>query len=323
MRWRALELDGEVLLFDRVRGTNMLVANDTTKHLVRRSPRMLQVALTNACNKSCAFCYRPLEAKSRWTFDELVALARFCDDWGVLEIAFGGGEPTVFPRFPELLHAIWDQTGLCPSFTTNGLLLDADYLARIRGAYGQLQVSVYDEEDTGAIVDLLVTERARFGLNYLVTPARVRSFEADVFAFADRGVRDFLFLSYKGDDPTLHLSARECRIFDDSLAKLHELFGRQIAFKVDVCWASRLVKSPQLLNGPDCGANIDFLSITSDKRVLSCSFAHGGVPFADVSEIRTIWQAMQRERIATTSPGCARVPAFGLPAPRSLPVVVR
>jgi MoaA/NifB/PqqE/SkfB family radical SAM enzyme len=321
-RWRPLELDGEVLLFDRMTGTNMLVANETTRTLRRKAPRMLQVALTNACDKSCGFCYRPLDARSRWTFEDLVELARFCDDWGVLEIAFGGGEPTLFPRFPELLHAIWSQTGLCPSFTTHGLRLDAAYLAAIRGAYGQMQVSVYDEDDTGAIIDLLVAERARFGLNYLVTPRRVRSLEADVFAFVDRGVRDLLFLSYKGDDPALHLSPRELRMFDDSLAKLHEHFGNRVAFKVDVCWATRLVRAPQLLDAPDCGANIDFLSLTSDKRVLACSFANAGVPFTSVAEIRTIWSGLQSQQLAAPTPGCARLPAFGLtPRPRSLPVL--
>lgn len=234
-RFRALDLDGKALLFDRRTGVNMLVTNERTAGLRRVAPRMLQVALTNACDKSCSFCYRPLDARSRWTFDELLELARFCDEWGVLEIAFGGGEPTLFPRFPELLHAIWAETGLCPSFTTHGLRLTPDLLKQIRGAYGQLQVSVYEEDDTFAIVDLLVAERARFGLNYLVTPNRARTIEADVFAFADRGVQDFLFLSYKGEDRSLHLSERETRMFDESLAKLHQLFGKRIALKVDVC----------------------------------------------------------------------------------------
>ncbi|MEO8705556.1 MAG: radical SAM protein [Kofleriaceae bacterium] len=312
MGWRALELDGEVLLFDRDRGTNMLVANATTVTLRRKAPRQLQVALTNACDKTCSFCYRPHEARSRWTFDSILELARFCDDWGVLELAFGGGEPTLFPRFAELMHAIWSQTKLCPNFTTHGLRLDRELLRSLRGAYGQIQVSVYDEDDTGAIIDTVVAERARFGLNYLVTPARVRTLEADVLAFVERGARDVLFLSYKGTDPALHLSARELAMFDVSLAKLHELVGRRAALKVDVCWATRLVHTPQLLNADDCGANIDFLSIASDRRVLSCSFAKVGVPFEDVSEIRTIWEGMQSQRIPSPSPGCARLPQFGM-----------
>jgi len=317
MAWRALELDGEVLLFDRRTGTNVLVDNATTRGLHRSAPRLVQVALTNACDKSCAFCYRPLDARSRWTFDSILELARFCDGWGVLELAFGGGEPTLFPRFAELLHAIWDTTGLCPSFTTHGGRLTPELVRAIRGGYGQLQVSVYDEDDTAAIIDLLVRERARFGLNYLVTPARVRTLEADVVTFVERGVTDMLFLSYKGDDPALHLSPKECRLFDRSLAKLHDLLGRRIALKVDVCWGGRLVHTPQLLDGPDCGANIDFLSLTSDRKVLSCSFASGGIAFDEVSEIRAIWQRLQDARPAA-GPGCARLPEFGLR--RSLPV---
>jgi MoaA/NifB/PqqE/SkfB family radical SAM enzyme len=323
MGWRELPLDGSVLLFDRDRGTNALITNEATRHLRREAPRVIQVAITNACDKSCSFCYRPMDAKSRWTFDELLALAHACDDWGVLELAFGGGEPTLFPRFDELLRAIWSQTTVCPSFTTHGLHLDAEFLRSIRGAYGQIQLSVYDEDDTPAIIDLLVRERARFGLNYLVTPSRVRTLEADVAAFVDRGVRDILMLSYKGADSALHLSEREVRMFDASLAKLHELFGGGVDLKVDVCWGSRLVVTPQLLDDSDCGANVDFLSITSDKRVLSCSFAHGGVPFREVSEIRTIWRSMQDQRIEASSPGCARLAGFGLQQPQRLLRVVR
>jgi MoaA/NifB/PqqE/SkfB family radical SAM enzyme len=323
MGFRALDLDGQVLLFDRRTGTNVLVTNQSTKDRRRSAPRMLQVALTNSCDKTCSFCYRPLEARNRWTFETLLELARFCDRWGVLEIAFGGGEPTLFARFPELLHAIWNETGLCPSFTTHGLRLTPELLRAIRGAYGQLQVSVYDEDDTFAIVDLLTAERARFGLNYLVTPRRVRSIEADVFSFLARGVKDVLFLSYKGEDRALHLSEKETRIFDESLAKLHQLVGRQIALKVDVCWAGRLVHTPQLLNESDCQANVDFLSITSDKRVLSCSFASGGAPFDDVEEIRSIYDELRKERIVAHSPGCARLPDFGLAEirRRGLPVI--
>jgi MoaA/NifB/PqqE/SkfB family radical SAM enzyme len=272
---------------------------------------MLQVGLTNACNKTCGFCYRPLEAKSLWTYDSLLELARFCDEWGVLEVAFGGGEPTIFPRFAELLREIWETTGICPNFTTNGLRLTPELLRSIRGCYGQLQLSVYDEDDTDSIIDLLAREKASFGLNYLMTPARVRTLEADVLAYADRGVKDILFLSYKGTDPALHLSEKECRLFDESVAKLHPMFAGVMTFKVDVCWAGRLVKTPQLLNETDCQANIDFLSITSDKRVLSCSFSNEGVPFTKLEELREIYRTMQGQKIAARSPGCARLPEYG------------
>ncbi|MBA3542674.1 MAG: radical SAM protein [Deltaproteobacteria bacterium] len=324
-RWRAHDLDGEVLLFDRATGTNLLVTTAATAGLRRRAPRTLQVALTNACDKSCAFCYRPREARSRWTFDGVLALARTCDAWGVLELAFGGGEPTLFPRFAELLRAIWTTTGLCPSFTTHGKHLTAAWLRGIRGHYGQIQLSVYEDEDTGATIDLLVGEGARFGLNYLVTPDRVRTLEADVVAFAARGVRDILLLSYKGPDRGLHLGGRTLAQFDASVAKLHRLLGATVALKVDVCWANRLVQTPQLVvdasaRGGDCGANVEFLSLSSDLRVLPCSFATDGIAFADPSELPAIWASLQTARIAAPSAGCARLPRFGLPT-AALPVI--
>ncbi len=322
MPMRAHELDGEVLLFDRTTGTNVLVTNAATASLRRRAPRTLQIALTNACDKSCTFCYRPREARSRWTFDSVLALARTCDAWGVLELAFGGGEPTLFPRFAELLRAIWTTTGLCPSFTTHGKHLTAAWLREIHGHYGQIQLSVYDDEDTAATIALLVDEGARFGLNYLVTPDRVRTLEADVVAFVARGVRDILLLSYKGPDRTMHLGARALQQFDASVAKLHRMLGAAVALKVDVCWAKRLVHTPQLpvdtRGGDDCGANVDFLSLSSDLRVLPCSFATDGIAFAEATELPAIWASLQTARIAAPSAGCARLPRFGL---ASLPVL--
>jgi hypothetical protein len=175
-----------------------------------------------------------------------------------------------------------------------------------------VQLSVYEEDDTLGVIDHLVEERARFGLNYLVTPARVRSLEADVVTFMARGARDILFLSYKGDDPSLHLSADECRRFDDSLLALHERLAAQVALKVDVCWAGRLKKAPQLLNQDDCGANLDFLSISSDRRVLSCSFASGGLPFSTWDQLREHYDSLRSKHIAAAAPGCARLPGFGL-----------
>jgi MoaA/NifB/PqqE/SkfB family radical SAM enzyme len=321
--FRVVPLDGKILFFDRRTGTNVLVTSDETKDIRRAAPRQIQVALTNACNKTCGFCYRPLEAKSRWTFDELVDLAKRASEWGVLEIAFGGGEPTIFPKFAELLQTIWRESPICPNFTTNGLKLTSDFLRSIKGSYGQLQLSVYDEDDTNGIIDLLVREQANFGLNYLITPARVRTLEADVLSYSSRGVKDMLFLSYKGTDPTLHLSTRECKMFDESVAKLHDLFADRMTFKVDVCWAGRLVKTPQLLNETDCQANIDFLSITSDKRVLSCSFANEGPSFNSFEELIAIYESMRDKKIPSPSPGCARLPSFGFTEPPAASAVAK
>lgn len=273
----------------------------------RVAPRTVMLALTNACDKACAFCYRPPDAASRFGFDEVLELARFCDEWGVLELTLGGGEPTLFPRFGQLVRAIWAETGLCPSFTTNGRRLrETGLLRELRGAYGQVQLSVYEEDAPLGLIEHLVDEGARFGLNYLVTPARVRTLETDLASFASRGVRDVLLLSYKGEDPALHLGPDDCRRLDASLVRLARVFGGALTLKIDVCWGPRLPNAPRLFAPHDCEAGDDFLSITSDRRVQHCSFAREGVPFDDVRELRGLWQGLRARRERVNVPGCTR-----------------
>gem|GEM_PF-4164231 len=67
----------------------------------------------------------------------------------------GGGEPTVFPKFETLVQRIWNETQLSVNFTTNGTRLDRDLLKNIKTSIGQIQVSVYDDENLDEIIDLL------------------------------------------------------------------------------------------------------------------------------------------------------------------------
>ena len=314
--WRELPLDGALLRFDRDTGRNQLLRGTPFAANVQRAPRVVQMALTNACNKTCGFCYRPLEAASRWTFDDVLAFGRFLGEWGVLELALGGGEPTVFPRFGELVQRLWAETPLAVSFTTNGTRLTAALLDQLRGSVGQLQVSVYEDEDVDAVIERLVERGVRFGLNYLVTPRRLATLDADLVAWSARGVRDVLLLSYKGAGG-MHLSAAELRDLDARLVRLHAHLAGRMQLKVDVCWSTRLSRAPQLFFAEDCRAGALFLSVTSDRRVLSCSFASDGIPFASFDELPAIYQQLKQARRPAEVPGCARLPAFGLRPRRS------
>lgn len=304
--WRHWELDGRLLRFQRETGLNQLLTGAETARMRQRAPRFLHVALTNECNKRCAYCYRPAASASLWTADGLLELARWAAGWGVLELTFGGGEPLLFPRFDELLRRIWDETPLCPSFTTNGLLLSPDFLRAIDGRYGQIQLSVHEDEAPEERIRLLAAERARFGLNVLVTRARLRTLETDVHRWLGLGARDVLLLSYKGDDPDLHLDPRRCRQLVASVERLRRRFGHALQFKVDVCWRDRLDGLPQLLDEADCGAGDSFLSITSDRRVQPCSFHHRSEPFETLDEIPAIYRRLRNQRPRAAKSGCGR-----------------
>lgn len=308
LRW--LALDGALLGFDRATGRNVLMRGDETAHLVQSAPRVVQMALTNACNKTCGFCYRPLEARSSWTFDEVLAFGRFLSHWGVLELALGGGEPTVFPRFSELVRRLHDETALAINFTTNGTRLTDALLEELAGAVGQIQVSVYDDEDLDGTIARLVARGARFGLNYLVTPARLRTLDADLLRWSAMGVRDVLLLSYKGDE-ALHLAPDELCDLDARIVRLHEHFAGRMQLKLDVCWSTRLPSAPQLFFDEDCRAGSLFMSVTSDRKVLSCSFAKEAVAFDRFDELPAIYASLKPAKHAAPLRGCARLPLFG------------
>src|SRR5204862_6367791 len=88
-----------------------------------RAPIVAHWAVTYRCNLTCAFCYSESgpgrepgpHPQTRHRIVERLAA------WGVLEVALGGGEPTLLPDFPELLAAI-RAGGMVPNVTTNGTI---------------------------------------------------------------------------------------------------------------------------------------------------------------------------------------------------------
>jgi MoaA/NifB/PqqE/SkfB family radical SAM enzyme len=88
-------------------------------------PRRLTVELTNTCNLHCSYCLRdddalhhaPVNFMSVEFFESLLKQAK--QAIGIAEVTFTGGEPTLHPKFGEIL-ALVAENGLRTSFVTNG-----------------------------------------------------------------------------------------------------------------------------------------------------------------------------------------------------------
>jgi len=278
-----------LLLFDRDSGLNALLEGAETARLRREAPRTLLIAVTNFCNLTCPFCYRALSAPSLWRYETLLAFCQQADEWGVLEVAFGGGEPLVFPRWQDFIVELYETSRLCINFTTNGTLLTEGFLRAIQGRYGQIRLSIYDDNHWRDSIRLLTRAQARFGINWLITPCELRTLDETFGQLVQRGARDFLFLRYKGDEPSLHLTEAECQRLTQFLQRVHAKLGPAVRLKLDVCWGDQLAGVPRLFDEDDCGAGDGFLSITSDKRIKPCSFHHLGIPFDNLAGVRRYW----------------------------------
>jgi len=129
-------------LFDRVTGLNVLLDEvEVPAHQASQAPRYVSVALTNACELRCHYCYAPKQVA---TLDEdrVVAWAVELDDGGCLGIGFGGGEPTAHPRFARLCARIAESTSMAVTFTTHGHRITPALVEALRGSVHFARLSV-------------------------------------------------------------------------------------------------------------------------------------------------------------------------------------
>ena len=104
-------------------------------------PSTLSIALTNACQLACPFCYAP---KSRAELDarDVLSWALEAAELGALDVAFGGGEPLLHPHLVELCQRVWSETDLGISITTNGHALSTELVDKLAGSVGFVRVSI-------------------------------------------------------------------------------------------------------------------------------------------------------------------------------------
>lgn len=88
-------------------------------------PHRLTVELANICNLHCSYCFRSEDNlySHHAEFFPLELLRRIIDEAKtaaqITRISFTGGEPTLHPKFPQILETV-GEGGLQASFVTNG-----------------------------------------------------------------------------------------------------------------------------------------------------------------------------------------------------------
>jgi radical SAM protein with 4Fe4S-binding SPASM domain len=249
--------------------------------------------VTYRCNLSCAFCYsesgpgrepEPAPEVRRRIVDRLAAC-------GVLEVAIGGGEPTLLPDLLELLAAI-RAAGMVPNVTTNGTLHRSDIVEALAAHAGVVHLSA-DRSDrldaargAGVFDRLRRTARelagagARVGVNLLLTPDNVRDLRQSLEQAMELGARAVTLLRPKGEwaraswpgFPTaddLDAAAEAIRAFTASRPAIRLYVDTALRGE----WADRrLLEDPE----PDvagCGGAQRHVAVTPDGDVFPCSHA--------------------------------------------------
>jgi pyruvate-formate lyase-activating enzyme len=194
-----------VHLFDRSTGVNVLL-DEVSVEEVRwsQAPRQLSIALTNACELDCPYCYAPKAAA-------VLDAARVCawltelDAAGCLGVGFGGGEPTLYRRLPQVCRYAADSTGLAVTMTTHGHRWTPRLVDALVGTVHFVRVSV---DGVGAIYEALrgrsypqlvqqlalIGEAFALGLNCVVNAATLPRLGEVADLAASVGARELLLL---------------------------------------------------------------------------------------------------------------------------------
>jgi MoaA/NifB/PqqE/SkfB family radical SAM enzyme len=191
--------------FSRTTGLNVL-ADEVRVPQSRwdRAPRHVSIALTNACDLRCRYCYAPKDP-ARLPRDRVLAWVRELDANGCLGIGFGGGEPTIYPQFASLCSEAAATSRLAITFTTHGHHITDRLVRHLRGSVHFIRVSVdgvgpvYESLRGRSFAELrrrlaLVSEICSFGLNVVVNSASIASLDGLVDLARDVGAREVLLL---------------------------------------------------------------------------------------------------------------------------------
>jgi MoaA/NifB/PqqE/SkfB family radical SAM enzyme len=258
-----------------------------------RAPLVAHWAVTYRCNLHCSFCYSesgpyrdagPAPEVRRRLVERLAA-------WGVLEVALGGGEPTLLSDFADLLAAI-RRAGMVPNVTTNGTVHQAGVLralaehagvvhlsadrpelldaARGEGVFGRLRETATQLRRAGV----------RQGVNLLVTPENITALRRSLEAALDLGVQAVTLLRPKGAWAAAHWPGFPgARDLDAVAAGVRAFVGTTPPLRLYVDTALRSEwadlglftdPEPEVLG---CGGGQRHVAVTPEGDVYPCSHA--------------------------------------------------
>lgn len=109
-------------LFSGIDGNRVTLSfKDNPDPYAPKTPLLMDLKITDFCDKGCAYCYQGSTVKGKHMPDDsLWYIAQALKEAQVFEVAIGGGEPTECPSFLEFLKDL-NHAGIRANFTTKSL----------------------------------------------------------------------------------------------------------------------------------------------------------------------------------------------------------
>ncbi len=160
------------VLFNQKTGFFARVEEKGTKEIfwAEKGPELLDISITNWCDKGCQFCYRNSNEQGRHiSLNEYEFIIQQAYKNNVFQVALGGGNPNQHPQFIEILQMTREKYNIVPSYTTNGRGLTKEILKATKKYCGAVAVSVYKPiSETKKALELLKSFDIKVNLHYVL-----------------------------------------------------------------------------------------------------------------------------------------------------------
>lgn len=267
--------------FNRKTGLNILLDEiSVPKELWSKAPRHVSIALTNACDLSCSHCYAP-KYKAILDFDLLKIWLSDLDRHGCIGVGFGGGEPTLYPKFTELCEFVANETNLALTMTTHGQRLTRKIKKTISKNMNFVRVSMDGVNSTYEAIRgrpfrefienvNLLRELGPFGINFVVNRQTVEDLTDAVQLAEDVDASEFLLLPEVALGRGVNIDTKTKCMMEEWIlnyrGKMRLAISENCSDQISICNPFKRE------SGLDAYAHIDASSILRET-----SFNHNGV----------------------------------------------
>ncbi|WP_196605401.1 radical SAM protein [Pectinatus haikarae] len=266
-----------IILFDKESGKLIRQGTDNVEPFWNVvGPELLDVSITNYCEKMCDFCYRASNRDGTFmSLDDYRIIIEQAADIGVLQIALGGGNPNQHPDFIKILE-LTRKANIIPSYTTNGEGMLQNIYKATKEYCGALAVSwYYPYKGAIDVINTCKEMGIKVNVHFLLNKDTIKDAIYLLEKREDllRNINAIVFLNYKPIHSSRTLSLKyseEVSVFIDKVLKVKAC---KIGF--DSCMISFLVSNSDDFYSETtefCESARFSAFISEDLKLYPCSF---------------------------------------------------
>lgn len=263
-----------------------------------RGPELLDISITNWCDKGCVFCYRNSTVIGKhMPLEDYIFLIEQAKELNVFQVALGGGNPNQHPNFIEILEATVEND-IVPCYTTNGRGLSKEILDATKRLCGSVAISAYEPySEFRNNIEKLLKHDIKANVHFVID---AQSIDTAIEWMENppsilNGINSIIFLNYKpiGRKPNHDLLLKD-KTKIEKFFKLVDNNEHTLKIGFDSCSISGVSRylnaNTAFYEGCDAGRFSAY--VDEDLRMFPCSFMTNTDWFDSLKNksMKEIWQ---------------------------------